>query len=79
MGRDGKKANGNDKLQPLRVRMQSVPLVVQVFLTTIVTGLLRIIKYLIDLNLSHLPTQQNKTIGILFYRMVFRHSNALGP
>lgn len=79
MGRDGKKANGNDKLQPLRVRVQSVPLVVQVFLTTIVTGLLRIIKYLIDLNLSHLPTQQNKTIGILFYRMVFRHSNALGP
>lgn len=79
MGRDGKKANENDKLQPLRVRMQSVPLVVQVFLTTIVTGLLRIIKYLIDLNLSHLPTQQNKTIGILFYRMVFRHSNALGP
>ena len=78
MGRDGKKANGNDKLQPLRVRVQSVPLVVQVFLTTIVTGLLRIIKYLIDLNLSHLPTQQNKTIGILFYRMVFRHSNALG-
>ena len=46
MGRDGKKANGNDKLQPLRVRVQSVPLVVQVFLTTIVTGLLRIIKYL---------------------------------
>lgn len=79
MGRDGKKANENDKLQPLRVRVQSVPLVVQVFLTTIVTGLLRIIKYLIDLNLSHLPTQQNKTIGILFYRMVFRHSNALGP
>ena len=79
MGRDGKKANENDKLQPLRVRMQSVPLVVQVFLTTIVTGLLRIIKYLIDLNLSHLPTQQNKTIGILFYYMVFRHSNALGP
>lgn len=79
MGRDGKKANENDKLQPLRVRMQSVPLVVQVFLTTIVTGLLRIIKYLIDLNLSDLPTQQNKTIGILFYRMVFRHSNALGP
>ena len=79
MGRDGKKANGNDKLQPLRVRMQSVPSVVQVFLTTIVTGLLRIIKYLIDLNLSDLPTQQNKTIGILFYRMVFRHSNALGP
>ena len=79
MGRDGKKANENDKLQPLRVRMQSVPLVVQVFLTTIVTGLLRIIKYLIDLNLSHLPTQQNKTIWILFYSMVFRHSNALGP
>ena len=79
MGRDGKKANENDKLQPLRVRVQSVPLVVQVFLTTIVTGLLRIIKYLIDLNLSDLPTQQNKTIGILFYRMVFRHSNALGP
>lgn len=78
MGRDGKKANENDKLQPLRVRMQSVPLVVQVFLTTIVTGLLRIIEYLIDLNLSHLPTQQNKTIGILFYCMVFRHSNALG-
>lgn len=66
MGRDGKKANENDKLQPLRVRVQSVPLVVQVFLTTIVTGLLRIIKYLIDLNLSHLPTQQNKTIGTLF-------------
>ena len=79
MGRDGKKANENDKLQPLRARLQSVPLVVQVFLTTIVTGLLRIIKYQIDLNLSHLPTQQNKTIGILFYCMVFRHSNALGP
>ena len=39
MGRDGKKANENDKLQPLRVRVQIVPLVVQVFLTTIVTGL----------------------------------------
>ena len=79
MGRDGKKANENDKLQPLRVRMQSVPLVVQVFLTTIVTGLLRIIKYLIDLNLSHLPTQLTKTIGILFHCVAFRHSNALGP